>query len=150
MREIFINFSRNKFCLVFIEYLYHLNIKNFISGDILHNVTQYRACNPQSNRKSSQNWWSSHSWSAGALYSLYYYMRCAQLEHNTQMDHQKASQELVYERPYLVLPPLYEWLRVSSSHANYRKSLTIDKDDVLQAARILLPGLYCFTNYFFH
>jgi hypothetical protein len=63
-----------------------------------------------------------------------------QLEH---AQHAAPIQELVYERAYVVLPPLVEWLRVTGAHAEHRHSTTIDQDDVMQAARLLLPGVDC-------
>ncbi|XP_041449397.1 ankyrin repeat and BTB/POZ domain-containing protein 2 isoform X2 [Drosophila obscura] len=96
--------------------------------------------------------------SGSALAALFYFMRCSQLEHtellaasgsgqaapapptNTASHH---VQELCYERAYVVLPPLAEWLRVASAHAEHRSALMIDKDDVMQAARLLLPGVDC-------
>lgn len=106
-----------------------------------------------------------------ALITLFYFMRCSQLEHSESkcnffmiqlgylivvhyllicfffIDGANAGngsiQELCYERAYVVLPPLVEWLRVASAHAEYRYSALIDNDDIMQAARLLLPGVDC-------
>ncbi|BET01837.1 BTB/POZ domain [Nesidiocoris tenuis] len=75
--------------------------------------------------------------SPAAIQSLFYFMRCSQLEHCGSV------QELVYERAYVVLPPLLEWVRCASAHAAYRHSSVVDSDDVMQAARLLLPGVDC-------
>ncbi|XP_016959533.1 ankyrin repeat and BTB/POZ domain-containing protein 2 isoform X1 [Drosophila biarmipes] len=101
--------------------------------------------------------------SGSALAALFYFMRCSQLEHtellaasgcNSGQAHAAPPgagsssaghhvQELCYERAYVVLPPLAEWLRVAAAHAEHRNALMIDKDDVMQAARLLLPGVDC-------
>lgn len=98
--------------------------------------------------------------SSAALSALFYFMRCSQLEHsefggqpvasgggnnntNTNTNCTQIIQELCYERAYVVLPPLVEWLRVASAHAEYRSAVMIDKDDIMQAARLLLPGVDC-------
>ncbi|XP_069675380.1 ankyrin repeat and BTB/POZ domain-containing protein 2 isoform X2 [Periplaneta americana] len=80
------------------------------------------------------------TWTPPAVQALFYFMRCSQLEH---AEHAAPIQELVYERAYVVLPPLVEWLRVTAAHAEHRHSTTLDQDDVMQAARLLLPGVDC-------
>ncbi|KAM7358106.1 ankyrin repeat and BTB/POZ domain-containing protein 2 isoform 2-T3 [Cochliomyia hominivorax] len=95
--------------------------------------------------------------SNAALSALFYFMRCSQLEHSEFVGSQQGAvsannsnnnssqnvQELCYERAYVVLPPLVEWLRVASAHAEYRSAVMVDKDDIMQAARLLLPGVDC-------
>ncbi|XP_049777406.1 ankyrin repeat and BTB/POZ domain-containing protein 2 isoform X2 [Schistocerca cancellata] len=80
------------------------------------------------------------TWTPAAIQALFYFMRCSQLEH---AEYSAPIQELVYERAYVVLPPLVEWLRVASAHADHRHALHVDHDDVFQAARLLLPGVDC-------
>ncbi|EZA49690.1 hypothetical protein DMN91_012768 [Ooceraea biroi] len=75
-----------------------------------------------------------------ALHALFYYMRCSQLEHG---ERGSGIQELAYERAYVVLPPLVEWLRIGAAHAEHRHGLVVDQDDINQAARLLLPGVDC-------
>ncbi|XP_015184220.1 PREDICTED: ankyrin repeat and BTB/POZ domain-containing protein BTBD11 isoform X1 [Polistes dominula] len=75
-----------------------------------------------------------------ALNALFYYMRCSQLEHG---ERGSGIQELAYERAYVVLPPLIEWLRIAAAHAEHRHALAVDQDDINQAARLLLPGVDC-------
>ncbi|XP_036326380.1 ankyrin repeat and BTB/POZ domain-containing protein 2-like isoform X1 [Rhagoletis pomonella] len=92
--------------------------------------------------------------SNAALSALFYFMRCSQLEHSdlsgapssvsgSAGGSSQNVQELCYERAYVVLPPLVEWLRVASAHAEYRHAVMIDRDDIMQAARLLLPGVDC-------
>ncbi|KAK5895817.1 hypothetical protein CgunFtcFv8_009476 [Champsocephalus gunnari] len=108
------------------HHLQPLHIKNSSNGTPVHQKTPNTTVH----------------WEPEALYTLCYFMHCPQMEwENPNVEPSKVS--LQTERPFLVLPPLMEWIRVAVAHTEHRRSFSVDSDDVRQAARLLLPGVDC-------
>ncbi|CAG9563213.1 unnamed protein product [Danaus chrysippus] len=83
--------------------------------------------------------------SPAAERALYYFMRCSQLEHTSSgASGAGCGAGLWEERGAGALPPLGEWVRAARAHAALRPPPAIpDADDILQAARLLLPHADC-------
>uniref|UniRef100_A0A672KI25 Ankyrin repeat and BTB/POZ domain-containing protein BTBD11-A-like n=1 Tax=Sinocyclocheilus grahami TaxID=75366 RepID=A0A672KI25_SINGR len=108
----------------------------------MHHLQPLHIKNPSNGTPVHQNRTGTVHWEPEALYTLCYFMHCPQMEwENPNVEPSKIT--LHNERPFLVLPPLMEWIRVAVAHTEHRRSFSVDSDDVRQAARLLLHGVDC-------
>ncbi|KAG9280283.1 ankyrin repeat and BTB/POZ domain-containing protein BTBD11-A isoform X1, partial [Astyanax mexicanus] len=108
----------------------------------MHHLQPLHIKNPSNGTPQHQNRSGPIHWEPEALYTLCYFMHCPQIEwENPNAEPPKVA--LHTERPFIVMPPLMEWIRVAVAHTEHRRSFSVDSDDVRQAARLLLPGVDC-------